>query len=219
MITGHRLAGVLATLVVIVGPLVSACSPLSKPEPDVTDDPFALQTLEPVEIDVDTPELRAAKKAAGIETCVPGSGDRVTDGAPEITLPCLGGGQPVDLASLRGPLVINMWGAWCAPCREELPVLAAFYDKYGDRVSMLGVDFQETQPEAALQLAADSGITYPQVSDEGGALVRTSVMPGEGVPSLTFIDETGEVVAWVPGQVRSEQELVDLVNEHLGLNL
>lgn len=216
---GPRYRAALAALILLLAPVTSACSPSSTGEPDNADDPFAIAPLEPVEIEVDTPELRAAKKAAGIETCLPGTGEPVSGGAPEITLPCLGGGPPIDLSALRGPLVINMWGAWCDPCREELPVLANFYAQYGDRVAMLGVDFQETQPDEALALAAGSGVTYPQVSDEGGAIVRSSVMPGEAVPSLTFIDATGEVVAWVPGQVTSQQELVDLVNKHLGLDL
>lgn len=211
-----RLRATLVAFALLSGLTLAACAPDSSAEPD---DPYAVGTPAPVEIDVDTPELRAAKQAAGIENCVPGSGSPVTGGAPQITLPCLGGGPAVDLSTLRGPLVINMWGAWCDPCREELPVLAAFYAKYGDQVALLGVDFQETQPAQALELAADSGVTYPQVSDGGGDLVRSSVMPGEAVPSLTFIDESGEVVAWVPGQVQSEQELVDLVQKHLGLDL
>ena len=35
-------------------------------------------------------------------------------------------GRPVTLHSLRGqPTVINLWATWCAPCRREMPMLAA----------------------------------------------------------------------------------------------
>ena len=37
---------------------------------------------------------------------------------PTITLPCLGGGTSVDLSTLKGPLVLSLWQAGCAPCRE-----------------------------------------------------------------------------------------------------
>ena len=56
-----------------------------------------------------------------------------------------GGGQPVDLSALRGPLVINLWASWCGPCREELPHYQAFSKKYAGKVDVLGVDWQDTR--------------------------------------------------------------------------
>lgn len=208
----NRRFGFLAALCL----LVAACAPTAE---DTPEEPFAVPSLGPSSVEADTPQLRAAKAKAGIEDCPPGLGEPVKGGPPDLTLPCLGGGPDVNLASLRGPLVINTWGAWCDPCREELPVLASFYEKYGDQVAMLGIDFQDTQPELALKLAADSGVTYPQVFDDQGQVLRTSVLAGTGVPSLAFVDANGEVVSWVATVITSEQELVELVEKHLGLTL
>ena len=48
---------------------------------------------------VDTPQLRRMKASAGVEPCRPGA---ATDGAlPAVSLPCLGGGEAVDLSTLR----------------------------------------------------------------------------------------------------------------------
>ncbi len=45
-----------------------------------------------------------------------------------------GGAEPVTLADLRGKVtLVNFWGTWCPPCRDELPHIAAIYHKYRDR--------------------------------------------------------------------------------------
>lgn len=182
-------------------------------------DPYSLPSLAPVGVDADTPRLRRMKARAGIETCVPGPPTDLLGELPQVTLPCLGGGPAIDLSTLRGPLVLNIWGSWCGPCVRELPILAAFYAKHGDRVAMLGIDFQDTRPEDALELAETSGVKYPQLFDHDGAIGRTPVMPGPAVPALAFVDAAGAVTAWVPGEVKSEQQLLDLVSRHLGVNL
>ncbi|MEO5652334.1 MAG: TlpA disulfide reductase family protein, partial [Marmoricola sp.] len=98
------------------------------------------------------------------------SGPAAVKRLPEVTLQSLGGGEPVDLRSLRGPLVVNLWASWCVPCRTELPLYAAFAKKYAGRVDVLGIDFQETRVEAALQLARKSGVRYPLLADPDGAV-------------------------------------------------
>ena len=48
-----------------------------------------------------------------------------------------------------------------------MPALQEFYETYGDQVDVVGIDYQDTQPRAALELAA-VGVTYPLVADPGG---------------------------------------------------
>lgn len=208
-------AGVLLTLLALSG-----CA--SGGDADIG--PISLPSLAPVGVDAATPELRRMRVRAGIETCVPGpanggAGEPPAVTLPALTLPCLGGGPSIDLSALRGPLVLNIWGSWCAPCRDELPILAEFYEKHGDQVALLGIDFQDTRPEDALELAEASGVKYPQLFDHDGAIGRTSLMPAPAVPALAFVDASGAVTAWVPGEVRSERQLIDLVRQHLGVDL
>jgi thiol-disulfide isomerase/thioredoxin len=229
----RRVTAPLAVLLVLV---LAGCSGGSR---GTVADPLAMPSLAPVGVDADTPKLRRLKARAGIETCTPGplaggagqpdpstassftpsSGTLPSGTLPSVTLPCLGGGPDVDLSALRGPLVVNVWGSWCAPCRDELPILAAFYAEHGDHVAMLGVDFQDTRPEDALELAEISGVTYPQLFDHDGAIGRTAVMPGPAVPALAFVDAAGVVTAWVPGEVKSQGQLLELVSRHLGVDL
>jgi thiol-disulfide isomerase/thioredoxin len=170
-------------------------------------------------VDVDTPALRAAKEQAGVEDCVPGTGTAVDGGLPAVSLPCFGGGPDVDLASLRGPMVVNVWGYWCTPCRKEMPILAKFYAEHGDEVAMLGIDYQDVQVDDAMALVDKTGVTYPLVADPGGELAARGPFSARmALPISVFVDSTGRATA-VPIVIKSEQQLVDLVHQHLGLAL
>lgn len=175
------------------------------------------------DVDVATPELQRRAREAGLEPCVPGSGDPaapVEGGLGSVVLPCFGGGEDVDLASLRGPLVINFWASWCGPCRREMPVLQDFHEQHGDRVPVLGVDWSDPQTGAAMDLVLETGVTYPSLADPGE---ETNGLDGVGVvrglPLLLFVDEDGRVSGPVYEEVDDVAELVDLVEENLGVAL
>ena len=171
-------------------------------------------------IDVDNPHLRQTKQAAGIEPCVPGDGDPVDGGLPPVTLPCLGGGRDVDLSSLRGPLVVNLWASWCGPCRKEMPILEDFHQRYGNRVQVLGIDYQDVQTEAAMDLVRQTGATYPLLADPQSELSGAAPFPVlRGLPFLALVDAQGRVVHQEFTVVESRQQLVGLVNRHLGTGL
>jgi thiol-disulfide isomerase/thioredoxin len=152
-----------------------------------------------------------------MEDCVPGPGGGAL---PDLTLKCLGGGTKVNLSSLRGPMVLSLWYAGCAPCKEEMPALQAFHEQYGDRVPVLGVDFQDQYPGSALQTAQERGVTYPSVADPGGDLQgidEFAKLPG--LPAMYFLDTDGGIAHAVFEGLDSEEEIVDLVREHLGVAL
>lgn len=170
-------------------------------------------------IDVDTPQLRQLKQDAGVEACRPGTGSAVDGGLPDVTLPCLGGGKDVSLSSLRGPLVVNLWASWCGPCRKEMPVLEQFHRLYGDRVGVVGVDFEDPQTVSAMTLVQKSRVTYPLLADPQGALAGRAPFPARmGLPLFAFVDANGKVEL-AAGGVDSVDQLVSLVDDHLGLSL
>ena len=177
--------------------------------------------VRPPDVEVDTPELRAAKDRIGMLDCEPGTGAPVDDGLPAVTLPCLGGGPDVELSALRGPAVINLWQARCEPCRLEMPALEAFHQRYGDEVAVIGIDFNDVQPAAALALAEDTGVTYPSIADPGGDLMAQGAFAigRRGLPAFLFIAADGTVAGQSSGGVDSVSEVEDLVSEHLGITL
>ncbi|MFZ2503417.1 MAG: TlpA disulfide reductase family protein [Nocardioides sp.] len=200
-----------AALLLALGILLGACAPAAK-EPN-----FTMPSVGPAHIDVDTPVLRAAKAAAGIHDCPQISGPAVAGGLPEVTLRCLGGGHDVNLAALRGPLVINYWGAWCEPCRRELPILQAYADAAAGRVALIGVDFQDMIPAEAIDLLAAKGVTYPSLADPGGDSDGKPPLRIRTVPMLVFVDAEGRVVHQEFAEMKSVKQLEGLVAEHLGV--
>ncbi len=128
---------------------------------------------------------------------------------PNLSLPCLTGGPTVNLADLSGrPVVINLWATWCAPCREEMPLLQQAHTRYGDRVAFLGVDTKD-DPRRAGAFLQEVGVTYPQVVDIDGELLSYTRTPG--LPVTIVLEADGQVSGRHVGQLTKERlsELVE----------
>ena len=91
-------------------------------------------------------------------------------GLPDLTLPCFTGGEPVRLANLRGPAVVNLWGSWCEPCRTELPAVQRLADRTAGRLHVIGVDTFDTR-DAAGSFAADNGVRFATLYDRDKTLM------------------------------------------------
>lgn len=166
------------------------------------------------DVEVDTGELRDLKADVGMADCPTGKGDA---DLPDTELACLGGGTAGALADVRGPAIINFWASSCGPCRKEMPALQDFHEQYGDQVAVVGVDFLETYPSAALDLARRSGVTYPSYVDACGDLQDTDLSV-PGLPTFAFVREDGSV-AMASGGLDSVAEVVDLAQTKLGITL
>lgn len=169
-------------------------------------------------VELDTPALRSLRAEVGLDPC-PGSDAAASGGGsasdlPAVTLPCLGGGEPVTLDSVAGPAVVTLWAQWCAPCRRELPWFQRLHEDAGADLTVLGVDYQDFAPEQALGLLRDSGVTFPSAADPAGELADHYRIIG--LPGLLFVDEEGSVT-FRNQAVSSYGELRDLVEEHTGV--
>jgi cytochrome c biogenesis protein CcmG/thiol:disulfide interchange protein DsbE len=165
----------------------------------------------------DAGDLAAAKEQAGIEDCPTADGAAPAhQGLPDITLDCLGGGSPVRLSGLTGtPTVINLWASWCAPCRKELPLLARADKEYGNRLRILGVDFADAAADDALELAKESGVTYPLLVDRDSALKAS--LRVVGLPQTVFVDAQGRIVGTERVPLLSYADLTAAIRRHLGV--
>jgi cytochrome c biogenesis protein CcmG/thiol:disulfide interchange protein DsbE len=111
--------------------------------------------------------------------------------APSFALTLLDG-KPFDLASSQGkPIMINFWASWCIPCEDEAAVLEQASRQYRDRVTFVGVNVQDTDPNAR-DFLRRFGVTYPIGRDLSGAIAVEYGM--SGVPETYLIDRNGQLV-------------------------
>lgn len=111
--------------------------------------------------------------------------------APDFTLTDLNG-EAVSLSDWRGQVVLlNFWASWCAPCRQEMPLLQATYTAYADDgLVVLAVNMGEEKRRVE-NFAVDLALTFPVLADEEitvGTLYRV-----RGVPTTFFIDRDGVI--------------------------
>jgi hypothetical protein len=132
--------------------------------------------------------------------------------AGDTSLNCLTGTEKISVESLRGPLIVNVWGSWCGPCAEEIPVFVEFNHHANGKVKLLGIAVEEAKPQDSKDFIIANGMTWPNLYDAKG-ITRTTF--GMGVPVTWFIDKQGTVVYKHIGVVKSTDELIDLTKKYL----
>ena len=133
-----------------------------------------------------------------------------------IEMDCLDRTTGARLGALRGPMLVNVWGSWCGPCREEIPILRSFYEKAQGKVALIGVDVEEATFDDGRRFVERNGILWPNLYDPDG---RSREYFGLGVPVTWFIAADGSVAGKKIGAFTDESELLTLTNKYLGVKL
>ena len=131
-----------------------------------------------------------------------------------VTIECLDGSAGASMESLRGPMIINVWGSWCAPCREEMPYLRELAAT--GKVQIIGIDVEEKSMEAARKFVVEQGMTWPNLYDKDGS---TKSSFGVGVPITWYLNSKSEVAYKHIGVLKSKDQLFSHVEKYLGIKL
>jgi thiol-disulfide isomerase/thioredoxin len=133
-----------------------------------------------------------------------------------IMLDCLDGTDGASINGIKGPAIINVWGSWCGPCKEEMPLLRSFYEKAQGKLALIGVDVEEASIEDGREFVENYGITWPNLYDADG---KSRAYFGMGVPVTWFIAADGNVAYKHIGVIKSEKELISMTSKYLGVKL
>ncbi len=116
--------------------------------------------------------------------------------------------RTISLEQLSGhPIVLNFWASWCVPCRKELSAFEAVHRRAGSRVTLLGMNNQDTRRDA-LGLLRQAKVSYPSGFDPSGRVGEAYLL--RGMPTTVFISTEGTILATRTGQM-SESELADAI--------
>jgi cytochrome c biogenesis protein CcmG/thiol:disulfide interchange protein DsbE len=107
----------------------------------------------------------------------------------------LAGGADKSLSDYRGQVVVlNFWGSWCDPCRDEAPLLERYHRKLqaAGVGTVLGVTFNDA-PNRSIAFEKSYGLTYPSFQDPGTKLAQT--YGARLMPETFIIDKQGRIHA------------------------
>jgi cytochrome c biogenesis protein CcmG, thiol:disulfide interchange protein DsbE len=111
------------------------------------------------------------------------------------------------LDGLRGyPVVMNAWGSWCGPCREEFPIFQKASAQFGAKVGFLGLDTMDAEA-AAKTFLDERPLPYPSYTDTGSDLADEFTPGVRGLPKTAFYDSSGERVFVHQGPYTSVDQL------------
>lgn len=125
---------------------------------------------------------------------------KVADGkmAPDFTLKDINGND-LSLSSLRGKyLILDFWGSWCIWCIKGFPELKKYYEKYQDRLEVLGVDCSDTEEKWKAAVEKHE-LKWKHVYNPNDSKVP-EMYAITGFPTKIIIDPEGKIVKTVVGE-------------------
>ena len=103
--------------------------------------------------------------------------------------------------SLRGRVVlVNVWATWCLPCRAEMPLLEATWNRHkAAGLVLLGASVDTGDPQTVRDFITERGISYP-IAIVGSDVIR-ALGGVVGYPTSVLIGRDGRVRHRVMGPI------------------
>jgi len=120
---------------------------------------------------------------------------------PQFSLPAVTDGKVVESSSFEGKaMLVTFFATWCAPCRQEIPVLKELHQKYRkDGFSVVALSVDEKGPAVVAKLVEQVQIPYPVLmADQATPRKFGGIV---GIPTSFLVNKAGHVVKKYPGYI------------------
>ncbi|ASF39563.1 cytochrome C biogenesis protein [Halobacillus halophilus] len=147
----------------------------------------------PADSELQTYESNKEEKGAGMTAPNAPSGLKEGEKAPNFKVETLKG-EVVQLSDYKGKKVfLNFWATWCPPCRDEMPEMERFQQKYGEEVAVLAVNGtgSETSIDEVRSYIDKGGYSFPILLDKDLELHQT--YQTISIPTTYFIGTDGVI--------------------------
>lgn len=120
-------------------------------------------------------------------------------------------GRPQSLPQWEGKIrVINLWAAWCPPCRAEMPAFSRIQQQFADKnVQFIGLALDN--PEAVNSFLRSTPVSYPVLIGSTDLLDLTASLGNTamGLPFTFILDAQGRQVSlklglWPEAELQAE---------------
>jgi len=176
----------------------------------------------------------SSESAASSQTSGSDSSSQAASGSSENTSTSEGGllgtfettdlaGNPIsqELFTQSDLTMVNIWATYCRPCLQEMPYLAELSDEYQDKMQIVGIisDVTEPEDETAALIIDQTGADYTHllISQD---LYDNYLSQVQVVPTTIFLDREGNQVGKVyagahdkAGWKKIIDEMLEKVNE------
>jgi thiol-disulfide isomerase/thioredoxin len=128
---------------------------------------------------------------------------RFANELPDIVINDLAG-TPTPLSTWSdGPMLVNFWATWCAPCLREIPLLKAFQDEQ-ESIEVIGIAVDQLEP--VVEFAADMQFNYPVLIGRAEGFEAMVFFRNEAqvMPFTAFTAPGGAVLGVHYGELHAE---------------
>ena len=121
----------------------------------------------------------------------------------------LGGSGTRKLADWRGKaLMVNFWATWCAPCREEIPLLVKLQAKYAAQgLQVVGIATDETDKTRVQEYLKRMVVNYPMLMGDENVASLVAGFGGNlvGLPYTIVLDRNGRPLKVHAGELDPDE--------------